>query len=169
MSFLDNHQESPTDPPRTWPSRYNAMLEALDNATDHVGTRAFLSSAQSVAHSTHVAVELDGETFDYGGWHDTATNPSQVEVAEAGRYRVYGQVGYAANTTGDRMAQIRVNGSQATVTLFPPASLATRMSVSDLLDLAAGDVVELYAWQNSGSTLDLNNTTEVTVLVVEKA
>ena len=33
MSFLDNHQEFPTDPPRTWPSRYNAMLEALDNAT----------------------------------------------------------------------------------------------------------------------------------------
>ena len=59
MSFLDNHQESPTDPPRTWPSRYNAMLEALDNATLRRG-RAEVDAAESTTTDAFVDLTTHG-------------------------------------------------------------------------------------------------------------
>ena len=52
MSFLDNHQEFPTDPPRTWPSRYNAMLEALDKATTVLQVVTAVSTALDETTST---------------------------------------------------------------------------------------------------------------------
>ena len=59
MSFLDNHQEFPTDPPRTWPSRYNAMLEALDNATSGSGKVVQVVTAVSSAVD-----ETSSQTFE---------------------------------------------------------------------------------------------------------
>ena len=87
MSFLDNHQEYPTDPPRTWPSRYNAMLEALDNATDGLA-RGLVAEGTSV------------DTFSGVTSEQTLITVTGVELEAGRRYKFE--------------ASVRVEGSSST-------------------------------------------------------
>jgi hypothetical protein len=66
-----------------------------------------------------------------------------------------GQTGFGANATARRILDIWVNG----VTAFarsetdPNQAQQCFTTVSGIYNATAGDYVELYAWQNTGSTL----------------
>jgi hypothetical protein len=73
---------------------------------------------------------------------------------------VIGTVAFAANGTGNRLVEIRVNGSGAatnlaqTVILTPGAANGSALTAISLISLAVGDYVEAYGYQTSGGALN---------------
>ena len=122
------------------------------------GCRAYSSAAQSLAPGVDTALTLDSERFDTDGYHDTVTNTSRLTVPTGlgGYYWIGGTVAFAANATGQRSAQIRLNGATAIVYADGNAaggSLPHAIIVSTLFHLADADYVELIGWQSSGGAL----------------
>ena len=119
--------------------------------------------------SVGAAIGLDAEIFDIvqsgdTASHDNTTQPSRMFARTTGKYEVSGQVQYAFNATGIRVAAIRMNaaGSYTGGTLLvqnsQQALTGTGNSTSAsclpvVYPMNAGDYIELFGWQNSGGSL----------------
>lgn len=85
----------------------------------------------------------------------TVTNEYTLTINRAGLYYVFGHTEWAA-AAGGRAFQVTRNGANGTRTPVsqnvPPGS-GTRpyLSASAMWELAAGDVLTMYAWQDSGA------------------
>lgn len=139
---------------------------ALGIITSAVQPRAtvYNSAAQSLANDTITAITFDSETLDVGAMHSTSSNTSRVTVPAngAGLYLIFGSVRYASNATGQRQARLKKNGTTDlaldTLTVVAATSIAAAHARA-IVDLAAGDYVELYGYQNSGGALDTGSAT----------
>ena len=104
---------------------------------------------------------FDTEAYDTDTMHSTSTNTSRVTATTTGLYLVTAALGFAANTTGYRLAQIRKNsagavGSGTRVAIASASAVptgATSLSFSAYVQLTAGDYVEMFGLQNSGGAL----------------
>jgi hypothetical protein len=123
-----------------------------------VGVRAYTGTAQTLATGVDTALALDVETFDTSGFHAVTGSTSRLTVpaGKAGYYMIGGQVSFAANTTGRRRAQVRLNGSTsiAAHAISPSPAGNTYLSLSVLYYLNDNDYLELLATQESGGNLD---------------
>jgi hypothetical protein len=131
------------------------------------------TSAQSILNNTLTAIQLNAEAFDIGGMHDLAVNNTRVTIpaASSGVYLAIGSVRYAANATGLRSAQIRLNGTtivQAEQRAGADAAIPTFVQTMTLQTLIAGDYLELMAYQTSGGALDVDADIAGTSLAVVK-
>ena len=118
---------------------------------------AYASSALAVANSTWTSLALDTERWDTGGIHSTTTNTSRMTIVTAGVYQVNGWVDFALNTTGMRGIGLRVGGSTYLATDYRNAVSTvsgTAATVNMLWKFAAGEYVELVAYQSSGGSLN---------------
>lgn len=115
-------------------------------------------AAQAIANATYTAVTFDTNDLLRDLTHSTSTNPTRLVVATAGVYQLAGQVSWNANTTGSRVARWAVNGTGVDVQSAYTASAAmiTFPAPTIAVQLAAGDYVELQAYQSSGGSLNLN-------------
>lgn len=121
--------------------------------------RVTTGTAVSIPDATTTVLAWDVEAFDSNGFHDNVTNNSRLTVPAGlgGTYLVTGQVSFAANATGDRMLTINKNGAlDAQVSARATAALHHRQQITAELVLAAGDYVELTAYQTSGGALGTN-------------
>jgi hypothetical protein len=117
-----------------------------------------LSADLSIANSTVVAVAWTAEDYDAQGMHDTVTNNSRVTVKRPGKYLVVAFLQFEGATTagadtGLRQALLYKTGV-ADIDLTVSASVTTgedHIEIFKTYDLAAGDYVEVKAWQNSGN------------------
>jgi len=119
------------------------------------------SAAQTVAGSTTTAIAFDAENWKVGDstQHDNSTNNSRLYARTAGKYLCAGTVSYSNNNSGWRYMEIAVNGSEkAFDTRQAVQGNRTRVNMSYLADLDAGDYVEFRAYQTSGSTLNIERT-----------
>lgn len=112
---------------------------------------------QSIANATSPALAFDTERWDTDGLHDTATNNTRLTCQTAGKYLIVGQARFDTGGGTRRDLIIHQNG---TTTLAqentPPVSgTITDLIIVTLADLAAGDYVELLAYQDSGSSLSV--------------
>lgn len=128
-----------------------------------VGARAYKDTTpQSLANGTLTAITLNLESFDPDGFHDNVTNPSRFTcpAGKAGKYLFVGNIRFAPNTTGDRNAYFRKNGTTYySTTLQRAASVgtsATDVPALAIIDLIAGDYVEMVGVQDSGGALDVS-------------
>lgn len=100
-------------------------------------------------------LNLDTELYDADAMHSLVTNTSRLTVVTPGMYEVKGNVGFAANATGYRIALIYKNGAEITRVAVP--ATATGSSVVpvhyELPSLIAGDYIELAGAQLSGGNL----------------
>lgn len=122
-----------------------------------VGCVAWPSATQAIASATDVAILFDSETFDTHGFHSTSTNTGRLTVPAGmgGLYLISGQIRYTGNATGTRAASFRLTGTFITNTSISNAGTAvTSVATQVLAYLAAGDYVELFAYQTSGSSLN---------------
>lgn len=83
---------------------------------------------------------------------------STATIATAGWYLVWGNVIWAGNATGRRLAAVYQNGAMITATqaITLPAGSASGPNTPTppyMVNCAAGDTFELYAYQDSGATL----------------
>jgi hypothetical protein len=124
-----------------------------------VGCSIYNSSALSPANATDTLLTFDSELFDSNAFHDTSTNTGRVTIPTGygGKYLVNYAVRGVANSTGYRTLTIYKNNTSfvqfvdqvanGTVTSYPTRSI--------ILNLAAGDYLTFYYYQNSGSALTI--------------
>ena len=115
---------------------------------------------QSISNSTDTAQTWDVEDIDTDAFHSTATNTARITIPSGkdGKYLVTAQVRFeASNTTGRRISRIYKNGSLDASFQWEtaPTTLGAVTTGNSFIEvLAAGDYIELYAFQTSGGTIN---------------
>jgi hypothetical protein len=117
------------------------------------------STNQTIPTGTQTKIEFD--TVDSDGWNcwDASPNPTRLTVPVTGRYFITGNISFEAAASGHRAINLlKNNTSELARSDFLPVSnsIDTHSTVtSHAITLTKGDYVELRAWQNSGSNLDV--------------
>jgi len=110
-----------------------------------------LSAAQTFFKDVWNPIDWDVEEEDPQGWH-TGTGSTVTPIA--GVYLVTGQVNFAGNATGIRLAGIQKNSARIAHSMTTGvAGYNNSVSVSTVVRLNGTDTVSLMAFQNSGGGL----------------
>jgi len=124
-----------------------------------VGCRLTNSVAQTVANSTRTALTFDTESFDTDGFHSTSSNTSRITIpsGKAGKYLVTAGVTFAGpNATGAREVYLFKNaGFYSQVFTLGSSAGSSGTGISDIIDLAVGDYIEIRVEQATGGSLDI--------------
>lgn len=118
------------------------------------------TSAQSITNNAWQAVNFNAEDIDTDGGHDNATNNTRWTCPRTGWYWIGGGVGFSPNTTGLRGVRWAVNGTALNggESLNPTStsgSVGSRIAArSMLVNLTAGQYLEMECFQNSGGALN---------------
>lgn len=99
--------------------------------------------------------------INVGSWtvQGSDSDPESLVVPESGYYRISVYVEWEDNAANQRVAWLLKNGSLVSnmgsgLTYGSTAGMAAN-SFSGLIDLTAGDQLDMRVWQNSGSTLEI--------------
>jgi len=114
----------------------------------------FNSANLTIPTSSSQVLTFNNERFDVGEMHDPAG--SRLRAPIAGVYVVAGNVNFSGATgVGQRRIEIRRNGEVivASVQVEATSVNQTHLAISKVIQLAAGDYLELLAFQNSGADL----------------
>lgn len=141
-----------------------------------LGCRVKKSGSQSINNSTLTAITFDQEVRDDGGWHDNSTNNTRLTVptGKDGWYIAMGQIRYAGNASGQRISQVKLNGTTVIGYQILPNLSTTdpmRTIVTSAFYLVATDYVELIGWHNitGGGTLNVEVTNDETWFAIVPA
>jgi hypothetical protein len=134
------------------------LVEGVENQWAPPGCSIYRTSTQAIANATDVALG-----FEDVGWGDesliTAGFPYPgFTIIVGGIYLCQAQVRWPSNATGVRSMRWRLNGSTYLGGIISNAVADANHvsgSVSLLLKLAAGNVLDVVVYQNSGSSLTL--------------
>lgn len=127
-----------------------------------VGVSLYNTTDQTVNNNATTLIAWNSETFDTDGFHDTATNNSRITIpsGKAGKYLLNVIITWQGNTTGNRRIIVYKNGAQITTnttTIHSVVDTGTANSNTNfhtnVLDLAVGDYIQIYVFQNSGGAL----------------
>lgn len=126
-----------------------------------IGARVRRTTAQSLGTSgTPAAISFDAERYDYGNcW--VVGSPTRLTAPVAGRYEIGANAAFAANGTGQRAVDIRLNGTTVISSGLQNAASGIITTVgppTTIYELAANDYVEMICFQNSGGALNVNST-----------
>jgi len=124
-----------------------------------VAARVYNNANITVPHNAWTALTFNAEVFDTDGMHSLTTNTDRLTCILPGTYLVGGQAAFAVNAAGSRGIEIVLNGSTviAEVNDLPSGTGNWRMDIAPTLyQLAAGDTLQLRAFQTSGGDLDVN-------------
>lgn len=135
----------------------DAVRDSLEFLIDPPLCNVFNSAAQSVPNDTSTAMTANSERDDNDAMHSTVSNTSRITAQTAGRYLVTCAVVFAANATGRRAVDFRVNGTTThnVLSSLPISTNSLAITGSRLLTFAAGDYVECMSYQNSGAALNV--------------
>jgi hypothetical protein len=128
------------------------------SGSTYVGCSVSNSASQNVANIVETAITYNTEQWDTDAIHSTATNTSRLTVP-TGKNGKWTLSGFINTTLSGQIWEFYVykNGSYY-ITGFPQSSVTqnsrgTALAVLSMeLDLVATDYIEIYAWQNSGTT-----------------
>lgn len=135
------------------------VLGALASAGKTLAPTASRSTNQTITTSTQTKISFDAvDSDDWNCW-DLSPNPTRLTVPIAGRYLITATASFEAAASGHRAINIlKNNTTEIARSDFLPVSnsIDTHSTVVTPSEtLAAGDYIELRAWQNSGSDLDI--------------
>lgn len=121
---------------------------------------AYLGSAQNVSTSTYTKINFNGENFDTNGNYDNATN-YRFTPTVAGKYLVTTfLVMLTAAATYTQRILLYKNGAEnqkAEYVVGWIGGAAYTINLTTIVDMnGSTDYLEVYAWQNSGSTQQVN-------------
>lgn len=160
VRYLSNYAPKPDD--QVWLLNTGAdllgvgMVAAVDRT---LAPTAYRTTAQTITTSTQTKIEFDA--VDSDGWNcwDLSPNPTRLTVPVTGRYFVTANVAFEAASSGHRAVNILKNNTvELARSDFNPVSnsIDTHSTVTThAVSLTKGDYVELRVWQNSGSDLDI--------------
>lgn len=168
MPYVDPnsiHVPGANSPPAAFGTnlRSNLVWLAGDAASGNAKPmcRVYSLGGRNVPTATPTAILFDGERYEVGGaLHSTVSNQSRITIPSGcdGIYHIGGNALWSnTNTTGIRQLIIRLNGSlQIAITEQLGTANASGMNVSCDYKLAAGDYIELVAYQGSGVLLAIS-------------
>lgn len=127
-------------------------------------------TAGSIPNTTQVvigaAAPLWVEDYDPNGWHSTSGSTNRITPLVPGRYSVTLSTKWQANTSGSRVAELRVNSSTSTpagsVISDMPASPsvnsigAASISTNQVPMNGTSDYFDVVVYQNSGAALTVD-------------
>jgi hypothetical protein len=135
--------------------------QALNEVTDPPLLFTYQTTVQSIANITWTAINFHLDVYDTINGHSTVTNITRYTPNVSGTYDVEGQIAYAVNSTNDRGAQFRRNGSTIDGLQYGAAragagsSFASIATCSGVVFLnGSTDYIELYGFQESGGSLN---------------
>lgn len=120
--------------------------------------RAFHNANQSIpGNAAFTTVLLNSERFDTASMHRTDIDTSRLAIATSGIYLLTANVTWAINGTGAREVNIRKNGTTLIARVVQPGDAAnsTDQAPTTVVQLAAGDFVEVVVRQNSGAAVNI--------------
>jgi hypothetical protein len=119
------------------------------------GASRYSSVPQNILSGIETALSFNTTAYDT----DSIVGPSvtRFTIHTAGVYLLEGSIPWQTNALGRRSIFFKVDGTTYTgyQTLTPFATDTQWQNMSWVTRLAAGDYVELYGYQNSGSTLSI--------------
>jgi hypothetical protein len=120
------------------------------------------TTTQNYGNNSAGALQYNTADFDrLAGWN--GGTPSRYTAQVPGSYEFAGAISYETNATGYRQVTWYVNGTAQNTSNAVVAAATGESTVAVArtitLKLAAGDYVEMYGLQNSGSTLATDVTT----------
>lgn len=151
-----NVGESPTAAKMNQQIRDNIV--ALRTLTPAVSL--YDGSTQSVADNTWTTMTFSAATVNVGGMFSGGA-PTRITISVDGQYRLAAQVPFEACSNSVSLgARFLFNGATAYAQLKACGSAQNDngASISQILDLVAGNYIELQAWQNSGSAKNVLST-----------
>ena len=119
---------------------------------------AYMDSNQTLSNASWTLVNYDTETFDTNSAFNTTNKSFTVPSGEGGKYVIGFK--YKSNSTGTIMrfiAYINVDGNVKSfheTTQITGGNQPTAQGTT-VLNLSAGEVVTIYAYQDSGGNSDL--------------
>lgn len=139
----------------------SALFSSLVTMSGQPRTVLSQTSSQSLGTGAAAAVSFATETIDVGGLHSTASSPTRVTIpaGSSGTYMFSGMVVFNTSSAGTRTAFVAKNGTevagsrgqiQGAPTFNTYLPTATVIAFMD-----AADFAELFAQQDSGSTLSI--------------
>jgi hypothetical protein len=140
-------------------------------ATETVAARAYMSTAtQSIPNSTVTKIALNTVNFDsHGGW-DTVNNRWTAPVS--GYYAINGSIRFQpTSSTGAREIYLRKNGVSGTfaIATIPGNTVDNNIvAARDVIQMYAGDYIELYGRQSSGGALNAEGSTNETYISLHR-
>lgn len=125
-----------------------------------VGCSLTKTANQSTSNVTLTTISWDSENFDTDGFHDNVTNNSRITIpsGKAGKYLFTSIINWNSNATGYREVRFTKNGtaqSYANIAATPTGEAGT--VITQILNLAVADYVEIKAEQSSGGALDVKS------------
>jgi hypothetical protein len=126
------------------------------------GVSVYDSSNQAISSGVTTALTFNLEYFDTNGYHSTSTNTSRLTVptGKAGYYLITAQGTYNLNGSGQRDIVFYKNGSylrySSSVAGNSSVYIGNEMTV--VYYLAEADYIELFTYQNSGTSLNFDKT-----------
>ena len=121
------------------------------------------NNTQSIPNNTSTKVEYNNEIFDSHGYYDHTTNYRFTPLI-AGYYHITANA-QINNTTGVRGFDIKKNGSRfVNIDNHDDSTSAQSCFLSSLIPFnGSTDYVEVFIFQNSGSSKNLSNGTQYSI------
>lgn len=136
---------------------YNAgVRDPIRFAVNQPGAVVRRVAAATFTNGSHQLVPWDVEYFDNRSMVDLAANNTRILVTESGLYDIHGYILWSSNSTGVRMATIRINGVDQN--LGTPNAIPTAVGNTGALALLTAflnvnDSIQLAGYQSSGGNL----------------
>ena len=136
--------------------------------TNTPSLKAVRGSAQSIPNTTSTVVIFDTEIYDTDSAYDNSTGIFTVPAGKGGKYAFFVTGGYDDNgdinicnfwlSKNNQTAISATAGLAIGIDYFHKGTSAQNIAqqVSGCFNLAVGDTMRVYTWQNYGSARDLN-------------
>lgn len=146
-----------------WTFYTNGSEKTSLSTVPNNAVRAKTAVAQSIPNNSFTTIAFELEDYDYGDLHSNVTNNSRLTAQADGVYLIQGTVNWTSNTSNDRGALIRLNGT-TTIATSMEVTQSTSATVKNThvmthFYMTTGQYVELQAFQNTGGALTLSTTT----------
>ena len=131
-------------------SRIKTYIGAANTPAFHV----VKTSNQSIGNASDTKVTFDSETFDTASAF--ASDKFTVPAGEGGKYFIYCNVAFAADSGGNRINYLYKDGaSMFRISSFGGSAGSNTFASSGLIvSLSAAEYLEIYTYQSSGGSIN---------------
>lgn len=148
---------SPTAVPDV-PSDMQALAESIETyiADEFPSVSLFPSAVIATVSGSSSIITWDSELWDTAGMHNSSFL-SRITAPVDGLYEVHATLAWGSNATGYRSIEVLRNGTPVLRTRVQALATAVAVSAptSGLVQMTAGQYLEVQQLQNSGSPLDI--------------
>ena len=124
---------------------------------------AYLNANVNISNASLTKLTINGEYWDTDNAFDSSSNYRfTVPSGEGGKYFFYAIMRMDNGSSYESGIWFQKNGSSIAKKRVKTGTSATNVDLSHIINLSAGDYIEMYVYQNQGGTLPVNGDTNGT-------